>query len=146
MRHHTDRLLAKKEQIAPTVRLTEFEKRSMDLQERTLTLQELSLKQNQSVNAAQINEKQTEAGLMADMEQNSFLGEVSVLDDIMPDENWVEVEEETVSSAMRNLVKWQDQMNVIERAYRKYDNMALKYNFPSDKKDAMLDIYEEKKK
>ena len=79
------------------------------------------------------------------MEQNSFLGEVSVLDEIMPVEKWDEVDDETIASAMRDLAKWQEQIIIIERAYRKYDNMALKHKFPSERKEAMLAVYEEKK-
>ena len=130
--------------MTPTVRLTEMEKRTLELQEMSLKVQELTLKETQAVNAAQVNEKQIEAGLRADMEQNSFLGEVSVLDEIMLDEKWEEVDDETIASAMRNLAKWQEQIIIIERAYRKYDNMALKHRFPSERKEAMLAVYEEK--
>ena len=35
----------------------------------------------------------------------------------MEDEDWEDVDDEAVSSAMRNLSKWQDQMTIIENPY-----------------------------
>ena len=88
-----------------------------------------------------MREKQTEAEVLAETEGNLFLGEVSVLGGMMLDENWEEVEDETIGNGMRNLSKWQDQVNIIERSYRKYENMALKYKFSGEKKGAMEATY-----
>ena len=69
------------------------------------------------------------------------LGECSVLGDMMATEkDWEEVADEEVSNAMRNLNKWQDQMNNVERVFRKYENMAIKHNFPEVKKEAVQEV------
>ena len=54
---------------------------------------------------------------MTETEGNTFLGECSLLGDLMEDEDWEDVDDEAVSSAMRNLSKWQDQMTIIENPY-----------------------------
>ena len=57
--------------------------------------------------------------------------------------DWEEVTDDFDENAMRNLSKWQDQMNEVERAFRRYENMSLKHSFPVDKKEAMLATYED---
>ena len=83
--------------------------------------------------------------LLAQTEANLLLGEISVLGDIMIEENWEEVDDETVGHAMRNLSKWQDQMNIVERSYRRYENMALKHSFSQERKESMAATYQDRK-
>jgi hypothetical protein len=65
--------------------------------------------------------------------------------DMMVDENWDIADDDVVSSAMRSLSKWQEQWNIIERSYRKYENMSIKHNFPEHRKEAVKATYEENK-
>ena len=51
-----------------------------------------------------------------------------MLSDMMPDEDWVEADDDIISDAVRRLSKWQEQWICIERSYRKYENMALKHS------------------
>ena len=118
--------------------------RSLAIQEASLKLQELSLKEQQKVNADREANKKEEARIMAETEGNLVLGECSVLGDLLLDvSDWDDVEDEVVADAMRNLDKWQEQMNVLERSYRKFENMAVKYDFPDSKKDAIRETYED---
>ena len=145
VKEHANRIRAKKESLSPTSQLSEMEMRSLEIQEAALKLQQLSLAEKQKSSAAKEKEKADENLILADTESNIFLGECSVLGDLMADENWKEVEDETVSNAMRNLTKWQDQMSSIDRAYRKYENMALKHNFTQEKQEAMKVTYQDRK-
>ena len=145
VRDHANMLRAHKETLMPTPGLSDMDRKSLALKEKSINLKELRLQGEQDALATQVREKEEDARVLAETEQNSFLGEVSVLSDIMPDEDWEEIDDEAVGNAMRNLSKWQDQMNRIERSYRKYENMAMKYNFSQVKQDAMKTTYQEKR-
>ena len=93
-----------------------MDKRSLQLQKSSLKIRELTLKEIQASNAAKAKEKEEEASILANTEANLFLGECSVLSQLMVEESWEEVEDEVISNAIRNLSKWQDQLNVIERS------------------------------
>ena len=104
------------------------------------------MKEQQEANKKREEEKANEARIMAETEGNLVLAECSVLLDMLSVESdWETVDDEIVSTAMRDLVRWQDQMNSLERSYRRFENMATKYDFPNTKKEAILATYEEKK-
>ena len=63
----------------------------------------------------------------------------------MSDEDWEAADDETIGSAMRSISKWQDQMNIMERSFRTFENMALKHGFPEEKKEAMKAVYLDRK-
>ena len=149
VKDHAKEIWRRKEQICPSSRLNQLEQnnieRSLEVQELTLKVQQLTLQQKQEVNNAKKQGKVEEDLVMAETEANSFLGECSVLGDIMMDENWAEVEDETVSNAMRAINKWQDQWNRVERAFRQYENMAVKHKFSEEKIEAIRTTYEDRK-
>ena len=142
---HADKIRSKKESLVPTSILSDVEKRQLEIQEASLKLQEQTLAEKQASNAAKLKEKEQEAVVLAQTESNAFLGECSVLGQLMADEDWSEVDDEIIGSAMRNLSKWQDQMNTIERSYRNFENMATKHNFPCDKREAIKATYLDRK-
>ena len=118
--------------------------RSLEIQEAALKIQELSLKEQQVANSDRAREKAEEGIMLADTEANLLLGECKVLGDMMILEtDWTEAADEVVANAMRHLDKWQEQMNHVERAYRKYENSAIKYSFPEHKQEATTATYEE---
>ena len=119
-----------------------MEKKSLNLQEKSLELKQQSLTQKQNDSNNKALEKENENKLMAKTESNSFLGEVSVMLDMLVEEDWVNTDDETVASAMRDLSRWQDQMNVVERAHRKFENVALKHNFSTSQKESILATYQ----
>ena len=136
-------LRSKKSSLVPASGVNE---RMIAFQEASLRLQELTLKEQQEANLKRSQEKAEEARIMAETEGNLVLGECSVLMDMLMIENdWEAVDDERISQAMRSMGKWQEQMNTLERAYRQFENMATKYDFPATKKDAIFETYEEKK-
>ena len=145
VKEHANRLRTKMEYLNPTSRFSEMEKKSLEIQERVLKVQEQSFQEQQKHSAAKVNEKEAEDLLVASTEANLFLGECSVLGDIMADENWEEADDETVGKAMRSLGKWQEQMSSIDRSYRKYENMAMRHSFAEEKKEAMKATYQDRK-
>ena len=142
---HANKIRSKKESLVPTSIMSDSEKRSLDIQEKSLKLQELTLKEKQASNSAKVKEKEQEALVYSQTESNAFLGECSVLGQLVVDEVWTDVDDEVIGSAMRNLSKWQDQMNIVERSYRHFENMATKYNFPSDKRESIKATYLDRK-
>ena len=141
---HADTIRTRAAQVTTTSRTSDNEARSLQIQEAALKLQELSLREQQQTNAGKVQDKADEDRILAETESNLVLGECSVLGDMMATEkDWEEVADEEVSNAMRNLNKWQDQMNNVERVFRKYENMAIKHNFPEVKKEAVQDTYHE---
>ena len=143
VKDHADRIRTRAALIS-TPRSSDTEARSLQIQEAALKLQEMSLKEQQHASAEKVREKSAQDMLLAESEANILLGECSVLGDMVTDEaDWEVVEDDVVENAMRNLGKWQDQMNNVERAFRKYENMALQNTFPEDKKEAILATYED---
>ena len=142
---HADRIRSRKEELQPTSQLSEMEKKSLELQEATLKLQQLSYQEKKASAAAKVKEKEEEAIVLAETEANLFLGECSVLGQLMTEESWEEVDDEVISNAIRNLSKWQDQLNAIERSYRRYDNMSIKHNFPEEKTESIKATYLDRK-
>ena len=128
--------------LFPTGQFPDGDRRSMDA---LLKLQELTLQEKQKSNAVKSKEKEDDSNVLAESEGNLFFGECSVFGDMMTDENWEEVEDEVISQGVRNLAKWQEQWNQIERSYRKYENMAVRHNFSEINRDAVRTTYEEKR-
>ena len=145
VKDHAMHIRAKKESVWPTATLSDIDKRNLEFQKASLDFQQLTLEDRQQASAAQVQDKAEESRILAETESNTFLGECSVLGDLVADENWEEADDETVSGAMRQLSKWQDQMTIIERSYRKFENMALRHKFPQEKQDAINLTYQEKK-
>ena len=145
VKDHAMNIRSKKESVWPTATLSDIDKRNLEFQKASLDFQQLTLEDRQQASAAQVQDKAEESRILAETESNTFLGECSVLGDLVADENWEEADDETVSGAMRQLSKWQDQMTIIERSYRKFENMALRHKFPQEKQDAINLTYQEKK-
>ena len=145
VKDHAMNIRAKKESVWPTATLSDIDKRNLEFQKASLDFQQLTLEDRQQASAAQVQDKAEESRILAETESNTFLGECSVPGDLVADENWEEADDETVSGAMRQLSKWQDQMTIIERSYRKFENMALRHQFPQEKQDAINLTYQEKK-
>ena len=138
-------LIVKKESLFPSPQLSDMDRQTLEIHRATMEFQQQSLQDQRSIHADQPQNKSEDSRILAETEANTFLGECSVLGDIMTDETWDEVDDETVSDAMRKLSKWQDQMTSIERSYRKYENMATKHNFPMEKQEAIKHTYDDKK-
>ena len=133
VKEHARTIRAKKELISPTV--SAAAKRSLEIQEEALRLQGLSLEEQRKVSDDKAQEKSSENAILPETEGNLVLGECSVLGDMLPvEDNWEDAEDEAVGSAMRSLDKWQDQMNTVERAHRKFENMATRHDFPEARK------------
>ena len=87
-------------------------------------MHELSLSNYRQRSEQQALEKATKDTLEAEAEVNTLLGECSVFCDMMGLEvDFSEVEDDIISRGMRDLASWQDQMNTIERAFRKFENV-----------------------
>ena len=145
VKNHAKRIRDKKEELFPTTMPTEMELRSMAIQEQTLKLKQLSIQEKQKAQNTQQLAKQTDNLILAETEANTVLGECSVMGDLIPDEDWAEVEDSDVAEAVRNLEKWQDQWIKVERSYRKYENMALQYKFSEERKEALKAVFDEMK-
>ena len=142
---HANRLRTRKEYLYPTPRLSDMERKSLDLKERSVKVKEIGLKEKQEASVASLQDKEAENLLLAQTEANLLLGEIEVLGNIMTEEYWEEADDEVIGNAMRNLSKWQDQMNIVDRSYRRYENMALKHNFSQERKEAIDTTYQERK-
>ena len=138
-------LRTKKENLYPTPQLSDLDRQTMEVNKSTMQFHQLSLDQMQKTSNTQVADKTKQSEIMAETESNTFLGECSVIGDMMDDEDWEQADDETVSNAMRKLSKWQDQMTSIERGYRKFENMALEHNFPQEKQEAIKTTYQDKK-
>jgi hypothetical protein len=145
VKRHADTIRTKKESLFPSPQLSDMDRQTLEFYRATMEFQKLSLQDQRNIHADQQQNKYEESRILAETEANTFLGECSVLGDIMTDETWDEVDDETVSDAMRKLSKWQDQMTSIERSYRKYENMATKHNFPTEKQEAIKHTYDDQK-
>ena len=143
VKNHAKKIRDRREVLFPSVQLSVNEQRSLEIQEATLKLQELTLDEKKRSNSVKVQQKLNEDKILAETEGNTFFGECSVFGDMMPDENWEVVENEVVSHGMRNLGKWQEQWNQIERSYRKYENMAVKHNFSEVDREAVKATYED---
>ena len=117
VRQHAITVTNKKESLFPRPQLSELERQTMEVHKSTMEFHQISLDQMQKTSTAQGIDKAEQDRIMAETEGNTFLGECSVLGDLMEDEDWEDVDDEAVSSAMRNLSKWQDQMTIIENPY-----------------------------
>ena len=96
VKEDANRLRTKKEQLHPTVVLSEADKRNIELQEKSLKLKEQSLQEKRKVIASQQQEKENDSLIMAKTESNLFLGEISVLGNMLVDEDWSTVDENAV--------------------------------------------------
>ena len=144
---HADRIRTRALQITSSKSASATEARSLEIQEASLKLKELSLKEQQDSRDKDTRDKAAADLLLVDAEANLLLGECSVLGDMLTEIlDWEGVDDDVVEDAMRNLGKYQDQMNQVERTFRKYENMSLKHHFPEDKKEAMLATYEDYRK
>ena len=139
---HAREIRDRKEALFPTVT---GDKRNLEIQEALLAVQQLTLQEKQKSNATKTKVREDDSKCLAETEGNLFFGECSVLGDMMADENWQEVDDEVVSQGMRNLAKWQEQWNQIERSYRKYENMSVRYNFSAIDKEAVKATYDDKR-
>ena len=118
--------------------------RALEIHETTLQLQQLSINDAKETAKQQQLEKESRELLSAEAEANILMGECSVLGDMMGLEvNWEDAEDNVISNGMRSMARWQEQMNTIERAFRKYENM--KYKFSSDRQEAVQLVYDEAK-
>ena len=139
VRNYAMRLRAKKKLLLPT-----YSERSLVVAEATLKVQELTLKDQQEIRAEKAQEKVAEASSLPETEANLVMGECSVLGDMLTAEgDWSEADDAVIGNAMRNIAKWQEQMNTVERAYRKFENMATRHNFTESRKEAVLGSYED---
>lgn len=145
VKNHARKIRDKKESLFPTPVLEHHEQRKLELQEQAVKFQELTLQEKQRKHTTQQQEKNREAEVLEETEANLFLGECSVLGDMIPDEAWDQAEDNEVAEAVRNLPKYEEQWAKIERAYRKYENSALKYNFGETAKAAIKATYEDRK-
>ena len=138
VKNHAKEIRDRREYLFPTL---PGEKKSQEIQKDILAVQQLTLQEKQKKTKL----REDDSKFLAQTEANLFFGESSVLCDMMPDENWSEVEDEVISQGMRNLAKWQDQWNQIERQYRKYENTAVRNNFSEIDKEAVKTTYDEKR-
>ena len=102
VKKHARKIRDRREALFPT---STNEKRILDIQEQTLKLQELTLKEKQKSSHAKEQDKKEESLVLAETEANLFLGECSVLSDIMPEDDWKEADDGVISDAVRRLSK-----------------------------------------
>ena len=106
---HARKIRDKKESLFPTPVLDHHEQRRMELQEQAVKFQELTLQEKKRKHTIQQQEKNREAEVLEETEANLFLGECSVLGDMIPDEAWDQAEDNDVAEAVRNLPKYEEQ-------------------------------------
>ena len=82
VRTHANKLRAKKESLFQNQHMSTHQ-RSLEIQEASLKLQELTLQEKKDSTATKEKEKAAEDLVLAETEANFFLGECSVLGDIM---------------------------------------------------------------
>ena len=103
----------------------------------------MSLKEQQQIRAERTLKEAENIRVLPQTEANLVHGECSVLGDMLTEvDDWENVDDEVVGNAMRMLARWQDQMNSVERAYRKFENVATLHSFSQTTKDAVLSTYE----
>ena len=106
-------------------------------------MQQQTLKEQQSINSRRELEKKQEDENMAESEGSLVLAECSVFTDMLTVvSDWEEVDDEKITDAMRSLDKWQQQMNILERTYRKFESMAVTHGFPATKSEAIFAEYD----
>ena len=131
VKKHERGIMKKKKEISPPpTPLSTYEAQMIQLQMKTLSLQEAS-------QAKANNEKVEKAAKLSETKANEFYGETSVMGDLLLEEDWNLVDNTVVSQGMRLLSSWQTQMNLIERKYREYENDALLHSFPPEKTNAV---------
>ena len=94
MKNHYQQIMIKREQVCPKQSL---QQKTLELQQLTLKVHELTMEHQQEETNTRQEEKQEENLVMAETEANTFLGECSLLGDIMMEKIWTEVEDETVA-------------------------------------------------
>ena len=140
VKSHAKSIRDKREELFPDNATAQ---KSLKIQEALLLLQQQTLEEKQKSNAEKIKDREADVRCLADEEKNLFFGECSVLEDIMPDEDWTVVDDDVISQNMRSLSKWQEQWCQLERAYRKYENLSLRHLFPQVDKDAVKAKYDD---
>ena len=131
VKKHKKGIMKKKKEISPSpTPLSTYEAQMIQLQMKTLSLQEAS-------HAKADHEKVEKAVKLIETKANEFYGETSVMGDLLLEEDWNLVDNTVVSQGMRLLSSWQTQMNLIERKYREYENNALLHSFPPEKTEAV---------
>ena len=141
---HADKIRTRAAQITASTGSTVISNRSLEIQEATLQVQQLSLNSAQALSQYQQVEKKTRDLLSAEAEANVLMSECNVLGDMMGSEvNWEEAEDDEIRAGMRDLSRWQEQMNTIERAFRKFENFQDK--FSTDRQEAFKQVYDEAK-
>ena len=137
VKSHADKIRTRAAQITAAATSST---RSLDVQEIASQVQEMSLNNTRQ----QQVEKNTRDLLAAEAEANILMGECSLLGDMMGLEtDWEEADDDSVSTGMRSLSKWQEQMNTIERAFRKFENVSDKLS--SDRVEAFKQVFDEAK-
>ena len=140
VKSHAKSIRDKREELFPE---NSTAQKSLKIQEALLLLQQQTLEEKQKSNAEKSMVREADVRCLADEEKNIFFGECSVLEDIMPDEDWTAVDDDIISQNMRSLSKWQEQWCLLERAYRKYENLSLRHSFPQVDKDAVKAKYDD---
>ena len=145
VRNHARKIRDKKEELFPTPQLSAHKQRSMELKEEMLKIQQLTLEEKKLEKTSKQQDLENQNSMMAETEANVFLGECTVLGDLMQEELWSEADDAVISNCMRDLSKWQEQWNAVERAFRQYENMAIKHKFSETRKEAIRVTYEDRK-
>ena len=141
---HADRIRTRAAQVTAVANSNANSVRTLEIQEETLKLQELSINNAKQTSEQQRLEQETSDLLSAESEANILIGECSVLGDMMGLEiDWESADDDVIGNGMRNLAGWQEQMNTIERSFRKFEN--VKSRFTSDRQEAIQQIYDENK-
>ena len=145
MKVHADKIRTRAAQISAVASCNANSDRTLEIQEATLKLQELSINNAKVVSDQQRTAKTCEDLLSAESEANILMGECSVLGDMMGLEvDWHDADDDVISNGMRSMAGWQGQMNTIERAFRKFEN--VKSRFSTDRQEAIQQIYDDSKK
>ena len=125
-KHKKAILIAKKNVCPPPTQLSSYETKMLEYQLQSLELQRSA--------AARVQEDRDKKGeLLATTKANEFTAETNVIGDMLMDEDWDTVDNITVSQAVRQVGTWQTQMNLIERKYTEFQNVAKEYTFATDK-------------
>ena len=111
---HADRIRTRAAQVTAVSSFNDNSARTLEIQEETLKLQELSLNNAKQTSEQQKFAKEASDLLTAESEANNLMGECSVLGDMMGlDIDWEEADDDVIENGMRNLARWQEQMNTI---------------------------------
>ena len=136
MINHEVQIREKASNLAANKSLTEFEKQSLDIQRRQLSLQE------SKENKAEQSEKE-KSSAVAESKYDEVLAISSELEDSLDQvSDWSKASRAEIMSAMQKIEKWADKFQSMNKAYREY-NLATSKHKRADLGEKVEQVIEE---